>query len=342
MVFAGAIGSLLLLPSLEGQEAETEENPSSAEAEPIETITVPPEKRMGCVFEIKDGDNTVYLAGSVHLLRDSDYPISPVYDEVYAESEEIVMEIDMGEMMTPQGIARMQQLGTYPEDDSLDQHLEPETLEKLHSYLQTHESGRMIALALPRLKPGMVFMTISSLEAMRLEARPDLGLEMVYYQKAKDDGKPITGLETVEFQMTRFDEMEDEEIESLIVKTLEEVEEMAGIIDRIIASWHEGDIEKMDSILNADLEEDPKVRELLLTERNHNWIPPIEEAIAGDTNTLFLVGAAHLVGEESVVDLLEKKGYEVKQRLPETPLEAETSDEEEESEETETEAEAAA
>ena len=110
---------------------------------------------------------------------------------------------------------------------------------------------------------------------------------------------------------------------------------MAGIIDKIIAGWHEGDIEKMNQILNADLEEDPKVRELLLTERNHNWIPPIEEAIAGDTNTLFLVGAAHLVGEESVVDLLEKKGYEVKQRLPETPLEAESTEDGEESEEAE-------
>lgn len=320
--WAGALGGLLLLPAATDLGAQDEPKTEAAPdlATEVEGIVVPPDKRMGCVWKVKDEDNTVYLAGSVHLLRESDYPVSPVYDEAYGDSEEIVMEIDMGEMMKPEGIMRMQQLGTYPEGDSLDQHLAPDTLERLRTYLDTHESGKMVALAMPRLKPGMIFMTISSLEAMRLQARPDLGLEMVYYQKAKEDGKPVTGLETMEFQMTRFDEMTDEEIEALILKTLDEIEEMADMINKIIAGWHEGDVEKLDQLLNMDAEEDARLRELLLTERNHNWIPPIEEAIKGGTNTLFLVGAAHLIGEESVVDLLEKKGYEVTKLEPDTPL----------------------
>lgn len=120
---------------------------AAEDAEP--NTTVPVDERQGSVWSVSDGDNTVYLAGSVHLLREADYPLSPVYDEVYADSEEVVMEIDLGEMM---------------------------------------------ALALPQMKPGMIVLSISSLEAMRMSARPDLGLEMVFYQKARQDAKPVRGL----------------------------------------------------------------------------------------------------------------------------------------------------
>lgn len=282
---------------------------------------VAPEDREGCVWEItgKKG-NTVYLAGSVHLLREQDYPVSPVYDEAYANSHEIVMEIDMGEVMNPEGMMKMQALGMYGADDSLDQHLSAGTLDRLRKYLDTHDMGKMLALALPRLKPGMIFMTISSLEAMRLKAKPELGLEMTYYAKAQEDAKPIRGLETIEFQMTRFDELGDTEIEELITKTLDEVHEMPDMIDKLIAAWHVGDEAKLDKLMNEQMEEEGKIRELLLTERNANWIPDIEKSLSGKKNVMFIVGAAHLIGKDSVIDLLREKGYKVKKIAPEAVL----------------------
>ncbi len=274
--------------------------------------TVPVEERQGSVWAISDGDNTVYLAGSVHLLRESDYPLSPIYDEVYADSAEVVMEIDLGDMMSPTGMMKMQQLGMYGPDDSLDAHLSGELIDRIEEYLETHPTGKMMALALPRMKPGMIVLSISSLEAMRMNARPDLGLEMVFYQKAKQDAKPVSGLETMEYQMTRFDGLSDKEVEELLTKTLDEIKEMGTVIDKLIAAWHRGDEGELDKIMNEEMEEG-KVRELLLTERNANWVPEVEKAIKSSKNVMFLVGAAHLVGKDSVVDLLRKKGYEVKQ-----------------------------
>ncbi len=278
--------------------------------------SVPVEDRVGSVWSVSDGDNTVYLAGSVHLLREEDYPLSPVYDQVYEDSEALVMEIDMGDMMSPQGMMQMQQLGMYGPDDSLDAHLSTDLIDRVRDYLETHPTGKMMALALPRMKPGMILLSISSLEAMRMNARPDLGLELVYYQKAKEDGKPVSGLETIEFQMTRFDGIPDEEIEELLGKTLDEVEKMPETIGKIIAAWHRGEAEEIDRVMNEEMEDDSKFRELLLTERNANWVPEVEKAIKGSENVMFLVGAAHLVGKDSVVDLLRKKGYEVKKVQP--------------------------
>lgn len=116
----------------------------------------------------------------------------------------------------------------------------------------------------------------------------------------------------MEFQMTRFDGVSDEEMEKLLAKTLDEIKEMPTVIDKLIAAWHRGDEGELDKIMNEEMEEG-KVRELLLTERNANWIPEIEKAIRGSSNVMFLVGAAHLVGKDSVIDLLRKKGYQVKQ-----------------------------
>lgn len=273
--------------------------------------------RAGSVWKITDGDNTVYLAGSVHLLREEDHPVSPVYDEAYADSGEIVFEVDMAEMTSPEGMQKMQQLGMYPADDSLDKHLKPETMEQIRAYLGSHESGAMLSLALPRLKPGMVFLSISSLEAMRLKARPDLGLESVYFQKARADGKNSRGLETLEFQMSLFDDFTDSEIDDLLAKTLKDSAEMPEVLEQLIAHWHTGDSEALDKLLNDEMQDGgEKLKEKLLTSRNENWIPEIEKAIKGDKNVMFLVGAGHLVGEEGVIEMLRKKGHSVEKLKP--------------------------
>ncbi|MCB1076559.1 MAG: TraB/GumN family protein [Verrucomicrobiae bacterium] len=273
--------------------------------------------REGCVWKVSDGDSTLYLAGSVHLLREEDHPVSPAYDQAYSDSDELIFEVDMGEMTSPEGIQKMQQLGLFPPDDSLDKHLKSETIEAIRKYLGNHQSGAMLAMALPRMKPGMVFLSISSLEAMKLNARPELGLELVYFQKSQADGKPSRGLETIEFQMNLFDQMSDQEIDELLARTLTDSNEMSKVLEELIAHWHAGDAEKLDELLNKEMEQGgEKLKKLLLTGRNEAWIPQIEKALKGSKNTMVLVGAAHLVGKEGVIDLLRKKGYTVEKVKP--------------------------
>lgn len=268
------------------------------------------ETKMAPIWKISDDDSTVYLAGSVHLLREEDMPVPPAFDRVYNEVEELVFEIDMAVMANPAMGARIRELGSLPNGVSLSEKLKPATMERLRHYLELVKMGRS---DFDRFTPGMVYMMMGSIEATRHGARPELGLETLYYLKCIEDGKPSRGLETVEYQMSRFSSFGDGVLEKLINEALDEVEEGAEALDSLISAWRSGEAEELEELIVEQTDSDPRIREVLLIERNRNWIPEIEKHLASDRDVMFLVGAAHLVGEDSVVDLLEEKGYEVLQ-----------------------------
>ncbi|MEX2579515.1 MAG: TraB/GumN family protein [Verrucomicrobiales bacterium] len=262
------------------------------------------------IWKVSDEDSSVYLAGSVHLLREKDMPIPPIFDEVYAVSDELIFEIDMAAMTDPAIAVKMRALGSLPAGENLGDRFSEETMTKLESYLSERNFPRGL---FDRFTPGMVFLTLSSIEATRNGARPDLGLESQFYLKSEEDGKPSRGLETPEYQMSRFDEIDPENLEALVNESLDDIDQAEESLDEIISAWKTGDGEKIAELILEEMASGSPLREVLLTERNKNWIPIIEESLAGSDTVLFIVGAAHLVGEDSVVELLQKKGHEVSQ-----------------------------
>jgi len=268
------------------------------------------ESGMAPIWKISDGDSTVFLSGSVHLLREQDMPVPPAFDRVYDEAEELVFEIDMAIMSDPSTGAKIRRLGLLPEGQRLSEKLSPATMDRLRDYLAMSKMGRS---DFDRFTPGMVYMMLGSLEATRHGARPELGLETLYYLKCVEDGKPSRGLETVEYQMSRFSNLGDEVLEKLINEALDEVQAGAEALNSLISAWRSGDAKELGELIVEQTDSDPGIREVLLIERNRNWIPEIEKHLASDRDVMFLVGAAHLVGEDSVLDLLEEKGYEVLQ-----------------------------
>ncbi len=268
--------------------------------------TEPLSVQRACVWKIQGSSNTVYIAGSVHLLRQEDYPLPSAYDIAYQDSARLYFEIDMAEMNDPKTIKRMQKLGSYSARDSLRRHVSPGTFRLLAAHLT---SRGLPTLLFEQMKPGLLAINLSSMEAMRMGARADLGLEVKYHQLAIKDGKPSSGLETVEFQVTLFDKLNDREQDRMLRATLEKIDDMQKILAGLIDAWKVGDIQKMDTLLNEEFKEDPKLKSLLIDKRNQSWVPKIEEAFLGSENVLFIVGTGHLVGKGSVIDLLQKRGY---------------------------------
>tara|TARA_R110000850_G_scaffold145753_1_gene267956 strand:- start:201 stop:1094 length:894 start_codon:yes stop_codon:yes gene_type:complete len=258
------------------------------------------------LWKLSDDNSTVYLAGSVHLLREVDLPFPRAFDTAYHDSSELIFEIDMERLSDPSAAMKIRRLGTLPQGESLDNLLGEETMIGLQHYLK--ERGLPEAL-FDRFTPGMVFLTIGSLEATRQGARPDLGMETQFYQRATKDGKPSRGLETAEFQMSCFDELNIEILEELIHEIVEEIEKDDETLDSIIEAWKTGNLEDLDELVVEKMAESPELKKVLLTDRNKNWIPEIEKTLTKDHNAMFIVGAAHLVGDDSVIDLLEKKGF---------------------------------
>lgn len=262
------------------------------------------------IWKISDADSTVYLAGSIHLLREQDLPLPAAFDQVYAAAEELVFEIDMARMLRPEGVQEMASAARLPDGQSLVDRLGEDTVARLRDYLESRDLPRSL---FDHMTPSMALLTLGSLEAMRLGGRAELGLESIYFQKSVADGKPSRGLETITYQITLFDRFEDAQIASWIHKTLDELENSAALFESLLVAWRQGDAETMAQRLSEDAAMPPELRRVLLDERNRNWIPEILKALATERDVLFLVGAGHLAGEGSVIDLLRKEGLEVTQ-----------------------------
>jgi uncharacterized protein len=268
------------------------------------------EAEMAPIWKISDDDSTVFLAGSVHLLREKDMPLPPAFDRVYSEAEELVFEIDMADMTKPSMALEIRKLGTLPNGEKLADKLSTETMTRLRKYLKDH---KMPEAMFDTFTPGMAYLLLGSLEAARAGAKAELGLETIFYEKSKMDGKSSRGLETVAYQMSRFNEFNVATLEDLLNESLDEVDKESDQLDSIINAWREGKTEVLADLIVDQTAPNPELQEILLTERNRNWVPEIEKGLSTDRDVMFIVGAAHLVGEDSVVALLQAKGYKVSQ-----------------------------
>lgn len=139
-------------------------------------------------------------------------------------------------------------------------------------------------------------------------------IDQHFFTKAKNAGKAVWGLETTELQMQIFDNMSDEEQVEFLEYTLKNSAESVAAIDKMMEAWKKGDAEALSEFVNGGMEDfSEQVYYEIFEQRNQNWVPQIEKMMKEGKTPLIIVGAGHLVGEKSVNDLMEKKGYSVKQ-----------------------------
>jgi len=255
--------------------------------------------------------NTVYLAGSIHMLTADSYPLNPVFERAFTDSDLLVEEVDLAEMMGPEVQMQTLMRGMLPSGQTLEKVLAPATLALLNK--AAADVGAPLE-ALQRLKPWMIALTLEGLELHNAGFDPELGLDMHFYNLAKKAGKTVQGLETVEYQISRFDDMTFEQQDRLLAESLKEMSTEKASVHKLTDAWKAGDAAAVERIVLADLKTDPFLYQRLLVERNKNWLPKIEALFARKGRALVLVGAAHLVGSDGLVAMLKAKGYTVEQQ----------------------------
>ncbi len=263
------------------------------------------------IWKVEGAASTVYLAGSVHLLRQQDHPLPQAYNTVYDDSERIYFEVDLAEMESMANKMKMIRMSMIPNGGLVEDLISEETYAALETYIAENEQLSGMAKMLKRMTPGMLSLTIASVEAMKIGAIPDLGVEKVFDTKARADKKPVAGLETVEFQMGLFNNLSDEEQDNLLKMTLQQVKETPEMLDGLIETWKSGDTKALDELLNKYFNEEENVAltKAVLYDRNASWIPAIEKELKQPGNAMFIVGAGHLVGKKSVIEMLQAKGH---------------------------------
>jgi uncharacterized protein YbaP (TraB family) len=124
----------------------------------------------------------------------------------------------------------------------------------------------------------------------------------------------VQGLETIEFQISRFDEMSMEEQDRMLASTLRELETEKAAVATLADAWKAGDAPTVERIVLQELRKEPRMYQRLLVDRNRDWLPKIEALFARKGRAFVVVGAAHLVGGDGLLALLRAKGYTVEQR----------------------------
>ncbi len=262
------------------------------------------------VWRATDGNNTVYLGGTVHLLRPADYPLPAAFDEAYNQADELYFETDLAAMGDLSTQAQMLQQLTYSDERTLQSVLN----EEAYTALQEHAArvGMPIGL-MQKFKPGMVVSTLQVLEFQSMGFTPE-GVDAHFNSRALSDGKPVNGLETLQEQIGFLAAMGEGNESEFILLSLEDLEETDTVMEDMITAWRSGDSEQLATLFVDDMRnEAPEIYESLLSGRNRNWLPVLE-MMFGDSDTEFvLVGAAHLVGSDGLVSLLQARGYTVEQ-----------------------------
>src|SRR5450631_239346 len=263
------------------------------------------------LWELHGKHNTVFLLGSIHVLRPGDYPLSPTVMQAYAISKSLLMEINLEDMDLGQLQAEMMAGAMLPEGKSLPDVLGPKRYSRAETLAR--EVGVELA-AFDQFAPWFVAETISQLQLQQLGFQPTSGVEMYFLERARSDGKSIAGLETVHDQIALFEGLPMDAQAEYLVSSLEQARELPKQVNDMVHAWQRGDTVWFDDQLRSELGSDPVLYQALLAARNRKWIPKIEALLNDDKNYLVIVGTGHLVGRNSVIDLLKKDGVGATQR----------------------------
>src|SRR5690606_7875574 len=141
--------------------------------------------------------------------------------------------------------------------------------------------------------------------------RADSGIERYLLGKAATDAKEVLGLETIDEQLAVFDGLPASEQQALLVQTLQEIESLGASVDELLDAWRDGRLDTLADELSAEFERFPALYDALVVARNRAWIDPLAAHLEAPEPRLVVVGALHLIGEHSVVDLLRERGLSV-------------------------------
>ena len=255
------------------------------------------------------GAGVVYLVGSVHMLTSDFYPLAPSLDAAFKDSDLLVEEVDLAEMLSPNTQFSMLSKGMLPAGQTIDKVVSPATL----ALINQHTGGALPIEALKQFKPWFLAMTLEALEWQAAGFDASLGLDKHFFDRAQVEGKTIQGLETTDFQISLFDGMTRDQQDRFLAETLKSVDKEKASVARLTGAWKNGDVATIERLVMADVKEDPVVYDRLLVARNRTWLPKIEALFSRPRHAFVVVGAAHLVGPDGVVSMLKAKGYQVVQ-----------------------------
>lgn len=260
------------------------------------------------MWQIEGASNSIYLLGSIHMLREQDHPIPSVIYAAYREAEALIMELDMDDIDPVADQALASELGLIQDGRTLHDLMGPERYAEAESLAAELQIPLRL---LDQSEPWYAAVNVEIMMLMRIGFNPMHGIEFHLSELAKRDHKEIFGLETTRQQLEFLDNLSLASQREMLIQTLSDSMGLAQVMDDMIDAWRHGDIEFLEKNLLADMQEFAELYEAIVVNRNRNWVEKIQELLSEKDDYLIVVGTLHLVGEQGVPYLLSQRGFDV-------------------------------
>lgn len=254
--------------------------------------------------------NTVYLFGSVHLLRPGEYGFGGPLAEAYEDAEAIYLEVDPKELPPLAMAAATASRAVDPAGRTLFELLGPD------EGLARGQAGRLGVDLTPvgQFEPWFAGLALVSLALAEHGYVAEAGVEGLVQSRAAEDGKDTLGFETLDEQLALLDDLDPVAQRAFLLKALAEIERVQHDVVRLVDAWRRGDIETLARELEAEFSAAPDLYDALILRRNLRWAERIEALLDDHRDYLVIVGALHLVGPDGLPRLLDARGARITRR----------------------------
>jgi uncharacterized protein len=261
------------------------------------------------LWRIADADSEIWLFGTVHVLPPDLRWRGERVNAAFASADEFVTETDTSPEATAAFPNLAARYGLLPAEQSLSVLLAPADRERLAT---TVRELRLDAGQIERMRPWFAALQLSYAYALREGHSADAGVETVLAADARRSGKRLSFLETPEEQIRILADLPPADQTHFLAVTLRQIANEDGSLAESDEAWARGDIEALNAALAPQWEEaGPAVHEAVILRRNRAWADEIATRLDGSGRIFIAVGAAHLVGDGNVVDLLRARGIDV-------------------------------
>jgi hypothetical protein len=266
-----------------------------------------PQVARPALWEIKDPDTTVYLFGTIHLLPQNIQWRTSKFDQAVASSQQLVVETIIDEKNPTKLMSAMASLGIM---NGLPPLIERVPAAKRPALLAALKKNGLPPQALDRMKTWAAAFILLGSKFRELGLGG--GVEGVLKGDFSARGKPIGELESNLEQLTFFDKLPEEAQRKLLEGSIEDNKAMNAEFGGMLQAWTRGDVQGIARTFDQDLAESPAMQQALIRQRNANWSKWIEQRMEQPGALMIAVGAGHLAGKDSVVEMLKKDGYKVR------------------------------
>ena len=263
------------------------------------------------VWKITKDGNTMYLGGSVHILRETDFPLPEEFDFAFSMSDVLVLEADIEQMENELVVAYLISQLFLPDNISLRSLLDAETYELLSAACS--EFGFSID-DVSQMKPSMILNMLNSLMLQRI-GLVNPGVDFYYMDKAKNENKQIAFLETVFEQIEMLVTMGDGYENEFVRYSLQDMENTESGLELLISDWRNGTFENVEKSLIEMKDQWPSIYRSLITNRHDLWMPQFEDFLASGDVYFVVVGLLHTNGPDGMLRYLEDAGYIVEKLI---------------------------